>query len=172
MTRAIVYLPNQSRYDFRVDNFRRETGRFNDRLVWGGESMSIEEFNAEFPKIIKDAHFKWGIEPLVELFEESKSKKNAPVKVARAVPISSKAGQQPSPETEPVKEQAAAVVEPSAEESAAKPVTKSASKPKGGKKKPKPEPAPAPEQVAAEVPPPPPNPFRPRGPRAHRMIQC
>jgi len=70
MIKAIIYLPDQSRYTPRVDSFMRAE-EFGARLVWQARALSVDEFNREFPAIVKDSRLKWGVEPCVELVEDA-----------------------------------------------------------------------------------------------------
>jgi hypothetical protein len=94
MTEVIIYLPGQSQYTPRVDQFRRTGEELGRRLVWEGRPLSVEEFNKVFPSLIENARLKWSYEPIVEIIEKQpetpagKVKKTKPVAAKEAAPKS------------------------------------------------------------------------------------
>lgn len=97
MTVAIVYLPDQSRFTPRVDQFMRTGEKWDNRLVWQGRELSIEEFNAQYPKINEHSRTKWGVEPRVELVEVAPvAASKAKPKKKKPAPVKTKAAQQPA----------------------------------------------------------------------------
>lgn len=69
MVQVIVYLPGQSAFTPRVDEFRRCGQELGRRLVWKGRPLTVEEFNKEFPGIVENSRLKWSYEPIVEIVE-------------------------------------------------------------------------------------------------------
>lgn len=106
-TVVIVYLPNQGQFTPRVDEFRRtaEEDGFGKRLVWKGRALTIDEFHAEFPKIIEGSRLKWGTEPLVEIREVEEAQETAPEKPSKSQ-SETKPKAQPKPAKKPAAPQA------------------------------------------------------------------
>lgn len=123
---AIVYLPDQSTFTPRVDEFRCideeffrgktfEGRAFADmtewreaypkvRLVWKCRALTPAEFNAEFPVINDHSRQKWMVEPRVMMVDVKESQAT-PAAPANTKPAAKKAAA-PKPKTAPAKKAA------------------------------------------------------------------